>query len=101
PCRLRDFIEVNSPFEQRLTLGFERTGRTDADALAAKYAGCFRHGLVKKRADTGVKAAPFEVDRVGELRVVGAHLNAAPAQNALGIIADVHRIVIEQRILAS
>ncbi len=98
---LQDLIQRKSLLEQRLALGLERAGGADADALAAKYAGGFRHGLVKEGADAGVKTAPFEVDRVGKLRIVGADLNAAPAQDALGVVADVHRIVIEHRNLAA
>jgi hypothetical protein len=79
----------------------ERAGGADADALAAKHASRFRHRLVKEGGDTGVEAAPFEVERIGILRIIGAHLNAAPAQNAFGIIAEIHRVVVKHRILAA
>ena len=100
PGRLHDFIQRKALLEQRLALRLKRAGGADADALAAKYACCFRHWLVKEGADAGVKTAPVEVDRISKLRVVGTYLNTAPAQDAFGVVAEIHRIVIEHRILA-
>ena len=34
-----------------------------------------------------------------DLRIIGAYLHTAPAKDALGIIADVHRIIVEHRLL--
>ena len=42
-------------------------------------------------------AAPGEVDGKGILGILGADLHAAPAQDALGVIADEHGVIVDAR----
>src|SRR3990172_4602267 len=96
PGEPSNFIRGQALLEQPLAFGFEGAGGADAHALPAEHTGGGGHGLVKERADLGFETAPGEVDGVGVLGVLGAHLHAAPAQHALGVIADVHRVIIQQ-----
>ena len=54
-------------------------------------------GLIEERADLGLVAASAEIDGKRVLGVLSADLHATPAQQALGVVADVHRIVVLDR----
>src|SRR5688572_25723126 len=101
PRHRHNLIWHQSLLEQVLTLGLEGAGGADTYALAAEDAARFGQGLVEERADLGLEAAALEVDGVGVLGIVGAHLDAAPAQDALGVVADEHRVVVEHERLAA
>ena len=49
---------------------------------------------------SGLVAASVEVDGKRVLRIIRTDLDAAPAQQALLVVPDVHRIVILDRLLA-
>src|SRR5262249_40669049 len=73
----------------------------DAYAVAAEHAGCVWDVLVEERGDVAAHsaAAPGQSERV--LHVLSANLDAAPAHDALSVVADVERVVVEYLKLAS
>src|SRR5258708_17604547 len=97
PRQLHNLVWGLAGLEQKFAFGLEGAGGTGADALAAEYAGGLGQGPVKKGADLSVEAAAFEIDGIGELGVIGADLDAAPAQDAFAVIANEHGVVVQQR----
>jgi hypothetical protein len=89
-----NFLRAHPLLQHELALWFQCTRGTNAHALTAQYTSCFGDGFLEEGADLRFKSAPFEVDRVRILRIVRADLHTAPAQQALRVIADEHRVVI-------
>lgn len=88
-------------FVEGLTFGFECASGADADALAAEDAGCVGHCFVLEGGDGCVEATAIEVERVGELCVVGTNLDATPAVDALVVVTDVEGVVVHNFYFAS
>src|SRR5215207_2795731 len=99
PSRIQhaDLLRAHSLLQQKLALRFQGACGTDTYALPAQHAGRFGDGAVEEGTDLGLVAAAFEVDGVGVLCIVRTDLHTAPAQQALGIIPDVHRVVVFDR----
>src|SRR5581483_841173 len=71
----------------------QRAGRADADAVAAVDAGRVGERHVELGGDVRVEATPGDGDGEGVLRVGPAGFDALVAENALGVVAHVERVV--------
>src|SRR6476646_1037525 len=86
---------VPGPGLAHVVLGLEhqRSGRADADAVAAVHAGRLgqRHCLLGR--DPGVEAATRDGDREGVLGLLAAGVDALVAEDAFRVVADVEVVV--------
>ena len=89
-----NIIGIQAALQEGLPFGLERPRGAGADTLAAKDTGGIHHAVAHEGADGGMVATAVKIKRVGELRVVGADLNAAPAVDALVVIAQVKGIIV-------
>src|SRR5260370_10628948 len=76
-----------------LALEHQRACRADADAVAAVDAGGRGQRPIVLGRDAGVEAAPGERDRESVLGILAASLDALVAKDALGVVADIKRVV--------
>ena len=82
-------------FELPLGAALEGAGRAHLHAVAAVDAGGVHDAVVLKSGDAYVEAALAGFDGVGELNLVAANVYAAPAHDALGVVADVVGVVVD------
>ena len=78
-----------------LGAALEGAGGTDLDAVAAVDAGGVHDSVVLAGGDADVEAAFAGLDGVGELDLVAADVHATPAHDALGVVADVVGVVVD------
>src|SRR3990172_12884207 len=100
PRLFEDLLRRDALLEEIFPLALEGPRGADPDALPAKDAAGGGHGPVEEGGDRRVKTASAERERIGVLGVFGAHLDAAPAQDAFGVVAQIDRVVVEARRLA-
>ena len=83
PGLLENRVRIHPLLQERLPLGLERPGRADTHTLAAKNTGGIRHRQILEGGDLSMETATIEVQSIGELSIVGADLDAAPAVDVM------------------
>lgn len=93
-CLSKHIVRITTFLNHLLANWFQRIGRTDANTLAAKYAGGISHSIAHKSTDPGGKATTIKCQGESILGILCTNLDAAPAVNTVVIISNIKRVVI-------